>query len=70
MTVCTYLNEYKAAKGNSQAHTSHQFSCYLLMVCRERLYWRMTSWPALSLMHQLVLATYNAKFEEAITKVQ
>jgi hypothetical protein len=30
----------------------------------------MTSWPALGLMHQLVLAIYNAKFEEVITKVQ
>jgi hypothetical protein len=70
MTVCTYLNEYKAAEGNSQANMSHRFSCYLLTVCREKLYRRATSWSALGLMHQLVLATYDSKFEEAITKVQ
>jgi hypothetical protein len=66
MTVATFLTEYRADKSNAQAQLSHQFTCYLLSVCRPRLYRRCTSWPALGLMHRLAQAAMNERFGVAI----
>jgi hypothetical protein len=66
MTVSTFLTEYRADKSKAQAQLSHQFTCYLLLVCQPRLHRRCTSWPALGLMHRLAQAAMNDRFGAAI----
>jgi hypothetical protein len=67
MTVCAFLNEYKAAQTPSaQSAISHRFSCYILSVCRRRLSRRITSWPVLGLIQRLTKAVDEDAFEDAI----
>jgi hypothetical protein len=71
MTVCAFLNKYKTAQTPSdQSIISHQFSCYILSVCRRRLSRRFTSWPALGLIQRLTKAVDEEAFEDAIIKWQ
>jgi hypothetical protein len=71
MTVCAFLNKYKAAqKPSDQSIISHQFSCYVLSVCRRRLSRRFTSWPTLGLIQRLTKAVDEEAFEDAIINWQ
>lgn len=71
MTVCSFLNEYKAAVDpTAQSALSHQFSCYILSVCRPRLSRRLLAWPALGLVYRMTKAIDDPAFEFAITHWQ
>ena len=71
MTVCAFLNKYKAAqKPPDQSIISHQFSCYILSVCRRRLSRQFMSWPALGLIQRLTKAVDEEAFEDAIINWQ
>src|ERR1700676_3699721 len=70
MTICTFLNEYRAPTTSAQSVISHRFSCYILSVCRRRLCRRIMSWPVLGLIQRLTKAVDDEAFEDAIINWQ
>jgi hypothetical protein len=56
-TICSYLNEYKAATPERQKDMSGIFVEYLVMSCWKRIYRRCIHWTSLGLLFLLVEST-------------
>ena len=52
-TLAAYLNDYKKATDREKEAYASSFTLYLLTVCWEKMYNRISSWPAIGLMSEL-----------------
>jgi len=52
-TLAAYLNDYKEATDREKEVYASSLTSYLLTVCWEKMYNRISSWPAIGLMSEL-----------------